>query len=384
MTTSSPVLADHLLDGLAAAGISGVSGVPCSILDPLIHAAGQRADLGYVPASVEGEAVAISAGQWLGGGAPGVCLMQNSGLGNTVNPLTSLIAPYRIPMVLVVSWRGEPGRPDAPHHGPMGAVTPGLLDLLGIPRRFLDEAAPAELAQWAVGEASSRGGAVAIVIRKGTLAGPDDSPPPPTSASRPSVIRFEGTPTTRGAVIDALRAAHPHRPLVSTTGHTSRVLAERWPEDHHLYMQGSMGFAPAVALGVARATDKRVTVLDGDGALVMRMGSLATIGALAPAGFLHIVMDNGAYASTGGQPAVRVDLAAVAAACGYAGAISCEGAEHLDAAFEAAKQVGGPCLLRVATRSDEAPPKGRPAALPHELGARFRAAVGGAIRGSAG
>ncbi|HEX2093103.1 MAG TPA: thiamine pyrophosphate-dependent enzyme, partial [Longimicrobiaceae bacterium] len=297
-----------LVGALAEAGWTEYSGVPCSILEPIRAEVERGASTRYLPASVEGEAVAIGAGLWLGGRGT-VVLMQNSGLGNVVNPLASLLLPYRIPVLLVVSWRGQPGVADAVHHAPMGAITPGLLDLLSVPYWILDGSLPAgEIVAAALREMEARRTPAALVVPRGAVAGPSRavdgaSDGREADPGEEGCRSFgSGDPPDRARLVEAVVAHFPEDPIVSTTGYMSRDLAAVGPRDHHFYMQGSMGFAPAIALGVSRACPgRRVVVLDGDGALIMRLGTLATVGYAAPAGFVHIVADNGCYASTGGQ-----------------------------------------------------------------------------------
>jgi phosphonopyruvate decarboxylase len=174
----------------------------------------------------------------------------------------------------------------------------------------------------------------------------------------------------------------PDELAVSTTGYMSREVASLEKVDRHFPMQGSMGFAPAIALGLYRGlSERQVHVLDGDGALIMRLGSLATIGALAPRNFVHVVVDNGTYASTGGQLTVSpgVDFAGVARACGYRATALCKGADGLEEAMEwAATESGrGPILLHVAVDETEASGLERPSLSPSEIASAFRASVGG-------
>jgi phosphonopyruvate decarboxylase len=374
-----PLDADRVFGALADAGVRQVAGVPCSLLEPLQAVAEGRG--AYLPAHVEGEAAALAAGSWLAGGQ-GAVLLQNSGLGNLVNPLASLLLPYRIPAAIVTSWRGEPGRPDAAHHVQMGAATLGLFELFGLAPRILRE--DTDLARISEDLAAGLAGrrVQALVVPRGALDGPR-----PARAELLAVasaghaegpMRFEGSELPRRLeAVDAFRAAFDDCAVVSTTGYTSRDLARHGPQDRHFYMQGSMGFALAVALGVARVRASRpVCVLDGDGALMMRLGSLATAAALAPASLVHVVLDNGTYGSTGGQPASRgrIDFARVALACGFAHAATCVGREGLrDALRWARGTLGrGPALLHVRISAVESERGDRPGRSPEEIAAAFR------------
>ena len=369
-----------LFDALKTAGVREFAGVPCSILDPIISAAENDPSVSYVPASVEGEAVAIAAGAWLAGGL-GAVLLQNSGLGNTINPLASLAIPYGIPMGLIVSWRGEPGKKDAVHHAPMGAATSGLFALFGIQHEVLSETSDlVAVASRACRGAIERRQPTAIVVPRGLFA--KQPPPPgrdvrlsPPPASTPRIFEGRRLPS-RADVMRRMLDRTGSAAVVSTTGYASRELAS-YDQARHFAMQGSMGFALAIALGITRAAPiERVWVIDGDGALIMRLGSLATAGYLAPRGLAHVVLDNAAYASTGGQASVspNVDFAAVAVACGYCEAGTCMGEEGLDEALAFADPLEheGPRLLRVLISADEPEPKDRPKVGPRDLASRFR------------
>lgn len=381
----------RLFTALRASGIRNFAGVPCSILTQLTLEAEASGDVDYVAASVEGEAVSVAAGGWLAGGL-GAALMQNSGLGNAVNPIASLCVPYEIPVLMIVSWRGEPGKKDAVHHAPMGSATPGLLELFGIPVTVLREDSDVEqCVADATRYMNKERKPAALIVPRGLFAkgaGADPARTPPILSSqgverRPvDAQRFAGGALpSRTEVLDAWLARFPDALAVSTTGFMSREVSAHGHFDRHFPMQGSMGFAPAIGLGVARARPERdVHVLDGDGALIMRMGSLATIGAYAPSRLVHVVVDNGTYASTGGQLTVspKIDFADAALACGYAAAASCRGRDGLDdvLAFAAEATGAGPVLLHVAVDEREAGDLDRPKLSPQEIAEAFRAAQG--------
>jgi phosphonopyruvate decarboxylase len=385
-----PLDPQRLFSALLDAGITGLAGVPCSILNHLILEAEASEAIDYLAASNEGEAVSAAAGTWLAGGL-GAALMQNSGLGNAVNPLASLLAPYDIPVLMIVSWRGEPGRKDAVHHAPMGEATPGLFELFGVPVTTLREDTDLDKAVGAaVAHMKATRKPAALIVPRGLFAKSGDdavarSAPvldgdPGKLVSQDAIRAFEGGALpSRTEVLDAFLARFPEDLAISTTGYMSRELAAHAQIDRHFPMQGSMGFAPAIALGLSRATDKRLFVLDGDGALIMHLGSLATIGALAPKRLIHIVIDNGTYASTGGQRSMSpyVDFSRVALACGYAAAGRCRGADGLADALAWAGETTGPVLLHVAVDEREASGLERPDATPQEIAAAFRSGVTG-------
>ncbi len=388
-----PLDPQRLFTALLDAGITGVAGVPCSILNHLILEAEASDAIDYLAASNEGEAVSAAAGSWLGGGL-GAALMQNSGLGNAINPLASLVIPYDIPVLMIVSWRGEPGRKDAVHHSPMGDATPGLFELFGVPTTILREDTDlAKAVEGAVAHMKSTRKPAALIVPRGLFAKSGDEAtsrvaPVLAADDTPKVAESEirsfggGALPSRTEVLDAYLARFPEELAISTTGYMSRELSAHGQVDRHFPMQGSMGFAPAIALGLARTTDERIFVLDGDGALIMHLGSLATIGALAPARLVHIVVDNGTYASTGGQRSVspHVDFCRAALACGYKAAARCRGVDGLADALAWAHAAPGPALLHVAVDEREASGLERPEATPQEIAAAFRAGVTGGGR----
>ena len=368
----------RLFDALQNSGLQDFAGVPCSILDPLTtaaHSAGR-----YVAASVEGEALALAAGAWLAGGQAGV-LLQNSGLGNAVNPLASLLIPYRIPALLIISWRGEPGRPDAVHHHPMGAATLALLEIFGIPKWVLREDSDVEAVAAEAVTTLGRRQPAAIVVPRGVFAkGPKTawqySPSVQTQALSEVCFGGGGLPT-RAQVVAKFVEHCGKFATISTTGYASRELASHGPRDQHFYMQGSMGFALGIAMGVAwQSHQEPIFVLDGDGALIMRLGSLVTAGALRRSNLVHVVLDNGAYASTGGQPtsSTGVDFPAVARACGYRRTARCMGVGGLAEAMEWARYSGGegPAMLHVQMSPREASAQERPEQSPDEIATAFR------------
>jgi phosphonopyruvate decarboxylase len=305
---------------LRSHGFNLFTGVPCSFLKPFINDALNHAD--FINVANEGEAIAVAAGAWLGGLKP-VVLFQNSGLTNAMSPLASLVHPYQLPMLGLVTLRGEPGMPDAPQHTLMGAITTRLLDLLGITWTFLAQEESTALTQLDVATAHLEAGRpFFFVVRDKTF-----SPVVLTARMVPPVPRATSTgqaPTgpimDRKEVLDLILRLAPQALLVSTTGHTSRDLASLADRENHFYMTGSMGCASSIALGLAHARPERlVIVLDGDGAALMRLGALPAIGQRHPANLLHLILDNGCHESTGGQAtlASAVDFPALAAASGY-------------------------------------------------------------------
>ena len=366
---------------LRAAGECGhdfYTGVPCSFLTPLINRVASDPSLRYVAAASEGEAVAIAAGAWLAGRRT-VVMCQNSGLGNAVNPLTSLNTPFRIPTLLVVTWRGQPGLGDEPQHALMGRITQALLTTMELEHRpFPDSDDALRPALEAASRAMARSGLpFALVMAKGSLrdealSEPSRAPPVP---GRRVELSEGGEWPARIAVLERVLAAVPDDvPVVVTTGKAGRELFTLADRGQHLYQVGSMGCAAPMGLGIALTTSRRTLVLDGDGAALMKLGAMATIGAHRPAGLLHVVLDNGVHDSTGGQATVSatVDFAGVALACGYARAFTCDSVAGFEAAFAQALAGSGPALLHVRIRPGSIAGLGRPTVAPHEVAQRFR------------
>lgn len=371
--------ADSFLDHAARRGIGFYAGVPCSFLTPLINrvASGRGGD--YVGAASEGEAVAIAAGAWLGGRGTAV-LCQNSGLGNAVNPLTSLNHPFRIPTLLVTTWRGEPGLKDEPQHALMGRITQELLRVVEVPHREFprDEAQIAPTLDEACATMAETGLPFALVMRHGSVAENGLDEPPRTAPPRGEHhdLSAGGPRPARAALLERLLALlPPEAAVVATTGKCGRELFTLSDREQHLYQVGSMGGASGMALGVALTTRRRVVVLDGDGAALMKLGSFATIGAHRPAGLVHVLLDNGVHDSTGGQATAApvVDFAGVALACGYRAAWTCDDPAGFDAAMRATLVADGPVLVHARIRPGSMQTLGRPTVAPHEVARRFKA-----------
>ncbi|MBI5330545.1 MAG: phosphonopyruvate decarboxylase [Betaproteobacteria bacterium] len=354
------------------------TGTPCSYLAPFINHVMADPGLGYLPASNEGEAVAIAAGAELAG-RRGIALFQNSGLGNAVNPLTSLAHTHRIPVLLIVTLRGEPGGPaDEPQHGLMGGITTALLDLMQIRWEFFPhepEAIHPCLAR-ARAHLDEAGLPYALVMRKDAVA-PCPAPPAPAArpvgAPPPAADSATATATRRDYLAAIQARAGERDLLVATTGYTGRELYALADRPNQFYLVGAMGCASSVGLGLALARpDLNVTVLDGDGAALMRLGALAAIGYLRPPNLLHVVLDNGQHESTGGQATVSpsTDLAAVAAACGYPHTARCLAPEALAAQFAAPRTRLG--FIQAAVQPGVPDGLPRPRISPAEVAQRLR------------
>jgi phosphonopyruvate decarboxylase len=374
-------------------GFDWYAGVPCSFLTPFINYVVQDESLHYVSAANEGDAVALIAGVALGAsgehkGRRGIAMMQNSGLGNAVSPLTSLTWTFRLPQLLIVTWRGQPGVADEPQHALMGPVTPAMLDTMEIPWELFptEPEAIAPALDRATAHMDRTGRPYALVMQKGSVA-PYALTKTGLSgvrerAARAAVQRFEGERVTRH---DALQRVIAHTPADSTvvlasTGFCGRELYAIDDRENQLYLVGSMGCVTPMALGLALSRpDLRVVALDGDGAALMRMGVFATLGAYGPSNLVHLLLDNGAHESTGGQATVSrgVDFAAIASACGYALALDGDDIGVIDRLFDA-KDVDGVRFARLSIRTGTPGDLPRPSITPEDVRGRLQAHVGGA------
>ncbi|REE88706.1 phosphonopyruvate decarboxylase [Cupriavidus plantarum] len=336
----------EFVEAARARGFEWYAGVPCSYLTPFINYVVQDPTLHYVSAANEGDAVAFIAGVTQGAreGRRGVTMMQNSGLGNAVSPLTSLTWTFRLPQLLIVTWRGQPGgASDEPQHALMGPITPAMLDTMDIPWELFPTEADAvgPALDRAIAHMDSTGRPYALIMQKGSVA-------PYALASQPALparsraaaqtawhgVAEAALPTRRAA----LERVIAHTPLegtvvVASTGFCGRELYALDDRPNQLYMVGSMGCLTPFALGLALARpDLRVVAVDGDGAALMRMGVFATLGAYGPSNLTHVLLDNGAHDSTGGQATVsrNVSFAGIAAACGYASAVEGDRLDLID------------------------------------------------------
>ena len=357
------------------------SGVPCSYLKPFINYIIDSPQVRYVPAVNEGDAVAIVSGHTLAGNR-GVAIFQNSGLGNAVNPLTSLNHTFQIPILLIITLRGEPGGPaDAPQHGLMGSITTDMLDTMAVKWEYFptdaNQIAPALNRATEYMDAQSL--PFAFVMKKEAV-GPYELKKSFPSASMPWVkARTSYIPESKVSRTTMLKTVQSNSSgndvILGTTGYTGRELYALQHQDNQFYMVGSMGCVSSLALGIAIARPNiRVIALDGDGAILMRMGAMATNGYQRPANMVHIVLDNSCHESTGGQYTVSpsVDLCAVAASCGYEHIWDINQPEELEAILTKPRNAG---LTFIRARILPGTPKDlpRPTQTTPELAVKFAA-----------
>jgi phosphonopyruvate decarboxylase len=372
------ISADSFLREASRHGFDFYTGVPCSFLTPIINRVISDRATRYIGAASEGEAVAIAAGVWLAGRKT-VVMCQNSGLGNTINPLTSLNWPFRIPTLLVVTWRGQPGLNDEPQHELMGRVMGPLLDAAQVHHRAFPKSEPevASALDAADQAMAETGLPYALVMEKGAVAKEALDQPAFSTPSRgqASDRGTGGEPPSRISALESLLAILPDSAaVIATTGKCGRELFALADREQHLYQVGSMGCASAMGLGVALNVTRPVVVLDGDGAALMKLGNLATIGAYAPKNLVHVLLDNRVHDSTGGQATVSpfVDFPRVAVACGYRSGTVCDELDGFAGALKEALGRTGPHLIHLRIRPGSIENLGRPTVKPAEVARRFR------------
>ncbi|MGI5089126.1 phosphonopyruvate decarboxylase [Treponema vincentii] len=357
-------------------GTDFFTGVPDSLLKNFCAYITDTADkTHHIIAANEGCAVGLAAGHYFATDTIPLVYMQNSGLGNTVNPLLSLAdkAVYSVPLLLVIGWRGEPGVHDEPQHITQGKVTCALLDAMEIPYVILeaDEEKAAVQITHAYKMVKERNAPFALVVRKGCFA-------PYTLKSNDSV---PAEMTREQAIAHIIAYAPSDAVFVSTTGMASRELYELREKNQQKHNTdfltvGSMGHASQIALGIALCKrDRTVICIDGDGAALMHLGGFSTIGTQKPKNMVHIVLNNGAHDSVGGQPTVarNINLCAVALACGYDQALSVAAPEALLSNLKIAFASPGTVFIEVMVSKGARPDLGRPKSSPIENKKAFMA-----------
>ncbi len=360
---------EYFYNTLKGMGIDFYTGVPDSLLKDICAYITDHADRkNNVIAANEGGAVGLAAGYHLATGNIPVVYMQNSGLGNTVNPLMSLTDSdvYRIPVLLVIGWRGEPGVHDEPQHVKQGKTTLPLLDAMEIRHEIMigDEAELERQLDGGVRYMKETGRAFALVVRKGTFAKYklQNGTHNPYDMEREEAIK---------AVAGAMGGKDI---VVSTTGKISRELFEHRTatgEGHSrdFLTVGSMGHASQIALGIAmNRPERNVYCFDGDGAAIMHMGGMGIVASMLPGNFYHIVFNNGAHDSVGGQPTIGfgIDLPKIAEGCGYKTVMSVDTRSELDAILPSLTTRPAPLLLEIKVKKGSRDDLGRPTTTPVE------------------
>lgn len=359
-----------IYEKLQKLGVSFWCGVPDSLLKPFLsYVTDHTPSESHIITANEGAAVGLAAGFHLATGKLPLVYLQNSGLGNTVNPLLSLADEhvYSIPMLVLIGWRGEPGTKDEPQHMKQGSCTTAMLESMQMPFIVLDtdeataQSQLADLVKYCI----SRSCPHAILVRDNTFAGwklQTKLPAPNLELSREEAVTILANSLDKNDII------------VSTTGKLSRELYElrvRNGDSHErdFYTVGSMGHTASIALGIAAGlgeTTRNVCCFDGDGSVLMHMGTLSTIGFTAPKRLRHFIFNNGAHESVGGQPTsgFQTDFPTIAKACGYTRARKVSTSAELKEAYKEMMLQDGPTLLEIQvairTRDDLGRPKSTP------------------------
>lgn len=357
---------EFFIEKLHSFGVDFYAGVPDSLLKNICAYITDHFDSQHnIIAANEGAAIGLAAGHYLATGQPACVYMQNSGEGNIINPIASLTDPevYNIPVLLLIGWRGRPGVHDEPQHVKQGKVTTNLLNIMGINYVVLakdEDNAEKQIAK-AI-KALKNKEIFALVIEKDTF---EDYKLENTEVNDLTMSREEAIRTVAAALGEK-------DCIVSTTGMISRELFEYRSamgqgHERDFLTVGSMGHANQIALGIAMAQpERRVWCFDGDGAVIMHMGSMAIVASKEPKNYIHVVFNNGAHDSVGGQPTVglKIDLPAVAKALGYKATYSVDGIDALNVILSEVKYLEGPVLIEIKVKKGNRKDLGRPTTTP--------------------
>ena len=357
------------IETLGRYGIDFFAGVPDSLLKQVCAYITDHLDERHnIIAANEGGAVGLAAGYHLATGKVGCVYMQNSGEGNVVNPLASLTdrEVYHIPMLLLIGWRGRPGVHDEPQHVKQGKITTGLLNVMGINYEVLskEEEVAAKQIDKAAKSIQENGDVYALVVEKDTF----------DTYTLQNIVE-NNYPMSREEAIQTVAAAvEEDAVIVSSTGMISRELFEyraamSQGHDRDFLTVGSMGHASQIALGIAMMKpERRVYCFDGDGAAIMHMGGMAIVASKRMKNYVHVVFNNGAHDSVGGQPTVghKINLTRVAEAVGYNEVYKAECVEELRRVLHEIRDNEGTTFLEIKVRKGNRKDLGRPTTTPIE------------------
>ena len=361
----------YFYDSLIANGTDFFAGVPDSLLKNFCAYITDNAPADkHIISANEGSATALATGYHFATGKIPLIYMQNSGEGNMINPLLSIVDPdvYSVPMMIVIGWRGEPGVHDEPQHIKQGKVTCDLLDAMKIPYSILGADNCNKCLDKALAKAyeyiKANNAPYALVIKKGTF----------EDYTLQNNTTVEADMSREEAIEKIMLSAPETAAFVSTTGMASRELYEL--RDKHgqghskdFLTVGGMGHAPQIALSIAmQKKDRLIYCIDGDGASIMQMGGMATIGTRNPSNMVHIVLNNGAHDSVGGQPTVgrQIDFCGIAKACGYENVVKASTKEELDAILKDKNTFDKLTFIEVLVRKGARKDLGRPKTTPQE------------------
>ena len=362
------IKASQLINLLTKEELNFITGIPCSILkDFLSGLSEKKGQIEHIIATSEEEAMSIGVGYYLATAKIPIVYMQNSGLARSVDVLTSLANKevYNVPILLLISWRGDPSKKDEPQHLKMGKITPKILKTLNIPYTVLSDSKPKIVKEIKVAKKYLENNSLpyAIIIKKGLIK--------PDQTKKQKDVYLLSREETIKIIINNLKNDEV---IISTTGKTSRELFEyretkKQSHKTDFYTVGSMGCSAAIALGIALGKPKKkIFVFDGDGSVLMQMGSLATIGHYLPKNFYHIIFDNNTYDSTGGQKTVSdtVNFNKIAFACGYKNVKTVFTQKKLVNIIQNLKMSSGPKMLVIKIKNGSRKDLGRPTITPSE------------------
>ncbi len=364
-------------------GFNFFTGTPCSYLKPIINYVIGHAAISFVNAANEGDAVALACGAVMAG-KRSVVMFQNSGLGNAVNPLTSLNYPFKIPLLLIVTLRGEPGGPkDEPQHKLMGEITTHLLETMRIGWSYFPDSF--DKIETALEQSDTfmkdKSLPYAFVMRKG-----DVEPYKLNSIEKNNSLQhadfqeekisrtYNERPTRNEALNIIQSISGKGTAVIATTGFTGRELYMLDDRDNQIYIVGSMGCAISIGTGIAiNKPTLKVIVIDGDGALLMRTGAMASTGAYAPNNLIHILLDNEVHESTGGQRTLsaNVSFPVIVKGFGYSHVYSTDALEEFKNLLTQAMDRNGPIFLHLKTTTGVPEGLGRPTVKPEQYKQRF-------------
>ena len=373
------ISANFFINLLSKSGFTFFTGVPCSYLTPVINGVINSKKIKYIGATNEGESIGIASGAWLAG-KKSVVMIQNSGLGNTINPLTSLNYPFKIPILLITTWRGDPKIIDEPQHKLMGKITQKILLLSKVKNEIFPTAEKnlVKIINKANNSIKKTSLPYALIMRKETIKKEKLNQKKIFIKKRQkSFISYKKKYIpSRYEILEKINSKINNKiAVIATTGKTGRELFTINDCENYFYQVGSMGCASAIALGVALNSKKKIIVLDGDGALLMKMGNMSTIGANKPANLIHILLDNNVHDSTGQQltNASTVEFANIAINCGYKKSFSIDNTNDFSKILDKSiNNTSGPIFIHIKINKGSIKNLGRPTINPSKVAKRFK------------
>jgi len=374
------ISANFLINQLTKYGYNFFSGVPCSHLTPVINGVINTKKIKYIGATSEGEAVGIASGAWLAG-KKSVVMIQNSGLGNTINPLTSLNYPFKIPILLITTWRGDPKIKDEPQHELMGKITKNILTLSKIKNEIFptNEKKLKKIIFKINNSINKTSLPYALIMRKETIKKEELKQKKILLKKKNKVLIYykkKKLPRRIQVLKELQKNINDKIAVIATTGKTGRELFSLNDCKNYFYQIGSMGCASAIGLGVALNSKKKNCSLRCDGALLMKMGNMSTIGANQPNNLIHILLDNNVHDSTGQQltNASTVDFANVAINCGYKNSYSIDNLNNFSKLIKTnlKNKLSGPTFIHIKIEKGSIKSLGRPTIHPKEVSRRFQ------------